>query len=73
MSKIYDKEYGLPSQYLLNKKKRPAEMNGKANSCVIMLERISRIFQKEASSVDIKTHIFAKLKYRRKKGIVFTN
>ncbi len=29
MSKIYDKEYGLPSQYLLNRKKRPAETNGK--------------------------------------------
>ena len=29
MSKIYDKEYGLPSQYLLNKKKRPAETDGK--------------------------------------------
>ena len=29
MSKIYDKEYGLPSQYLLNKKKRPAKTDGK--------------------------------------------
>lgn len=29
MSKIYDKEYGLPSQYLLNRKKRPAKTDGK--------------------------------------------
>lgn len=29
MSKIYDKEYGLPSQYLLNRKKRPAQTDGK--------------------------------------------
>lgn len=29
MSRIYDKKYGLPSQYLLNRKKRPAETDGK--------------------------------------------
>ena len=29
MSKIYNKEYGLPSQYLLNKTKRPAKTEGK--------------------------------------------